>query len=86
MLACACYGVLTSGLAYVLVRGGRLISSGEAGLISMLDVVLGPVWVWLFYTERPTGAVIGGGCIVLASVAWYLVANRTSMTKREGYT
>ncbi len=36
-------------LAYILaLKGGRLVSSGEAGLISMLDVVLGPLWVWLF--------------------------------------
>ena len=73
LLACALYGVLTTGLAYILaLKGGRLISSGEAGLISMLDVVLGPLWVWLFYAERPTGTVLVCGLIVLASVLWYL--------------
>ena len=77
LLGCALYGILTTGIAYVLVlKGGRLISSGEAGLISMLDVVLGPFWVWLFYAERPALAVLGGGCIVLASVVWYLSTSR----------
>lgn len=77
--ACALYGILTTGLAYVLVlAGGRLISSGEAGFISMLDVVLGPLWVWLFYAERPGMAVLIGGGVVLASVTWYLA------TQREG--
>lgn len=78
LLACALYGVLTTGLAYILaLKGGRLVASGEAGLISMLDVVLGPFWVWLFYSERPTPAALGGGSVVLASVVWYLSTGRS---------
>ena len=78
LLACVLYGVLTTGLAYVLaLEGGRLIPSGEAGLLSMLGVVLGPLWVWLFYAERPTGTVLGSGVVVLASVLWYLATARS---------
>ena len=78
LFACALYGVLTTGLAYILaLQGGRLVSSGEAGLISMLDVVLGPFWVWLFYAEQPTVAVMVGALIVLASVLWYLTTSRS---------
>jgi drug/metabolite transporter (DMT)-like permease len=74
LLACALYGALTTGLAYVLVlEGGRHVTSGEAGFISMLDVALGPLWVWVFYAERPAPVVILGGCIVLGSVLWYLL-------------
>ena len=73
LLACALYGILTTGLAYVLVlKGGRLISSGEAGLISLIDVVLGPLWGWVFFAERPAATVLAGGSIVLGSVVWYL--------------
>jgi drug/metabolite transporter (DMT)-like permease len=73
LLACALYGALTTGAAYVLVMmGSRLTGSGEAGFISMLDVVLGPFWVWLFYDERVGLAVFIGGAIVLLSVIWYL--------------
>ena len=77
LLACALFGILTTGVAFVTVlEGGRLIPSGEAGFISMIDVVLGPFWVWLAYDERPTAAVIAGGVIVLGSVIWYLSTNR----------
>ena len=77
LLACALYGVLTTGLAYILaLKGGRVISSGEAGLISMLDVVLGPLWVWLFYAERPSVVAIISGIVVLCSVLWYLTTAR----------
>ena len=77
LLACAAYGILTTGLAYILaLKGGRLISSGEAGLISMLDVVLGPFWVWPFYTERPPATALVSSLVVIASVLWYLTTAR----------
>lgn len=83
MLACALFGTLTMGLAYMLLlKGSRLISSGETGFISLLDVPLGPLWVWFFYGERPTGAVMGGGAIVLGAVAWYLLTNRAPAPAR----
>lgn len=70
---CACYGALTTGFAYVLaLEGGRRVSPGEVGFISMLDVVLGPLWVWLAFGERPGAMVIAGGAVVLGAVAWYL--------------
>lgn len=73
LAACACYGALTTGFAYVLaLEGGRRVSPGEVGFISMLDVVLGPLWVWLAFAERPGVPVIIGGTVVLGSVAWYL--------------
>jgi drug/metabolite transporter (DMT)-like permease len=74
LLACGLFGVLTTGLAYVLViTGGRYISSGEAAFISLLDVVLGPLWVWVVFAETPGNIVLLGSSIVLTSVAWYLL-------------
>ena len=79
LLACALYGVLTTGLAYILaLEGGRLIASGEAGLISMLDVVLGPLWVWFLFSERPSRVVIVCGFAVLGAVLWYLAGTQAS--------
>lgn len=79
LLACALYGMLTTGFAYVLaLEGGRLIPSAEAGLVSLIEVVLGPVWVWVFFAERPTPVAFISGSIVLAAVVWYLVTSRGS--------
>lgn len=73
LLACALYGGLTTGIAYVLaLNGGRYIAAGEAGFIQMLDVVLGPLLVWYFFTEQPSATVLIGGAIVLTAVVWYL--------------
>ncbi len=73
LLGCALYGGLTSGIAYVLaLNGGRYITAGESGFIQMLDVVLGPLLVWMFFFEQPGSTVLIGGGIVLSSVCWYL--------------
>jgi len=38
-------------------------------LITLLEVVLGPHWVWVFLSEQPSAATLAGGTIVLAAVA-----------------
>ncbi|MEA3533242.1 DMT family transporter [Rhizobium sp. CC-YZS058] len=77
LLACALLGALTTGVANVMsMVGGRMIRSGEAGLISLLDVPLGPLWVWLFFSESVETNTIIGGSIVLAAVVSYLARAR----------
>jgi len=77
LLACAFYGIFTTGIGYVLLLlGSRRVGSGEAGLLSMLDVILGPIWVWIFYSEEITLPVLLGGAVVLTSVFWYLLPSR----------
>ncbi len=77
----ALFGATTTALAYLLfLTGGRHIPSGEAGLIGLLDVVLGPFWVWLAFAEQPGQAAMIGGTLVLASVVWYLSGLRWTKT------
>jgi len=52
------------------VIGARLLPASEAALISLLEVVLGPLWVWLAYSEDPGTATLIGGAIVLLAVAY----------------
>ena len=55
------------GLAF-LTMGARLITAAEVALISLLEVVLGPLWVWLALAERPSHATFIGGAVVVAAV------------------
>ncbi len=65
------FGLTTIGLAFLLfMEGAKRIPSAEAGLISLLDVVLGPFWVFLAFGENPGAATILGGAIVLAAALW----------------
>jgi drug/metabolite transporter (DMT)-like permease len=67
LLAAFGAGQMCLGLA-LFAAGARYIPAGEAGLITVLEVVLGPLWVWLAYRERPDGATLVGGSIVLCAV------------------
>lgn len=49
--------------------GARLIPAAEVALITLLEIVLGPLWVWLAFSERPSTATLLGGAIVMAAVA-----------------
>jgi len=65
----ATLGVCQIGLGFVfLTIGGRLIPAGEVALITLLEVVLGPLWVWLFLSERPSTSTLAGGAVVLGAV------------------
>jgi drug/metabolite transporter (DMT)-like permease len=37
-------------------------------LITLLEIVLGPLWVWAFLAEQPPVATIVGGVVVLGAV------------------
>lgn len=62
-------GVTQIGLGFVfLTIGARLIPAGEVALITLLEIVLGPLWVWVVLSERPSTATLIGGAIVLGAV------------------
>ena len=61
-------GQIGLGLVFLTI-GGRLIPAAEVALITLLEVVLGPLWVWAFLSEEPSAATLAGGVIVLAAVA-----------------
>jgi drug/metabolite transporter (DMT)-like permease len=51
-----------------LTIGARLIPAAEVALITLLEVVLGPLWVWIALSERPSSAALVGGLIVIIAV------------------
>ncbi len=65
------FGVTTITIAFnVFLEGAKLVPSAEASLVAMTDVVMGPLWVWLAFRERPDNATFVGGAFVLAAAAW----------------
>jgi drug/metabolite transporter (DMT)-like permease len=72
----AALGVGQIGLGLVLLTiGGRLIPAAEVALITLLEVVLGPLWVWIFLSEQPGATTLVGGAIVLGAVALQATAS-----------
>lgn len=69
LLALAALGAGQIGLGLVLLTiGARLIPAAQVALITLLEVVLGPLWVWLAVDERPTAATLVGGAVVVVAV------------------
>lgn len=57
-------------LPYVLfARGIAYVSGTEASLIALIEPVLNPIWVALFFGEEPSKATIIGGSIILLGLA-----------------
>jgi drug/metabolite transporter (DMT)-like permease len=67
----AALGIGQIGLGFALLTvGARLIPAAQVGLITLLEVVLGPFWVWLALAERPSTLTLIGGAIVIAAIAF----------------
>jgi drug/metabolite transporter (DMT)-like permease len=62
-------GVAQIGLGFVLLTiGARLIPAGEVALITLLEIVLGPLWVWVALSQHPSTATLVGGAVVIGAV------------------
>lgn len=65
-------GFLQLGLGCLLMtKATRYLSAGEVGLLSLIETILAPLWVWIGVGERPTELALLGGLIVFGA----LVAN-----------
>jgi drug/metabolite transporter (DMT)-like permease len=65
----AALGVTQIGLGPIFLSlGARLIPAAEVALITLLEIVLGPLWVWIALSEQPGAATLTGGAIVLVAV------------------
>lgn len=63
-------GVVQVGSGLVLYTlGSRSLPAAELTLLSLAEVLLGPVWVWLFLGETATLNTLIGGAILLAAIA-----------------
>ena len=44
-------------------------------LFMLLEIVLGPFWVWMGTGERPSAAVIGGAALVLVTLDFHFLSS-----------
>jgi drug/metabolite transporter (DMT)-like permease len=65
----AVLGVFQLGLpCMIMVHAAKGLSAPEISLLSLLEVVLGPFWVWLAIGEEPAKATLLGGAVVLSAL------------------
>lgn len=66
---CLYMSVVQMGLGgYVYIRGARHVPAAECSLLALIEVLLGPTWVWLAVGEMPGESTLIGGSVVLLAV------------------
>ena len=76
----ALFGVGQMGFGLVMFTAGvRLIPAADAGLITMLEVILAPMWVWLAFGENPGTRAMLGGVIVLGAVIAHTLTEKQAI-------
>ena len=62
--------VMCVAIPFVLVTiAPRFISAPEVNLFFLLEVILGPIWVWFIIKEQPSLQTIIGGIIIIITIA-----------------
>jgi drug/metabolite transporter (DMT)-like permease len=62
-------GIVQMGLGLALfAAAAQVLPAAEIALVSLLEVVLGPLWVWLAFSEQPSSLTLFGGAIVVVAV------------------
>jgi drug/metabolite transporter (DMT)-like permease len=54
---------------FLFVRGAPHLTAAEVGLLTLFEVVLAPIWVWIGFDETPSAATLAGGAIVITALA-----------------
>lgn len=68
---CTILGVFQISFGLMLyTAGSRYLPAAELTLLSLTEVILGPIWVWLGVGEVPSAWTLAGGMIMLAAVVW----------------
>lgn len=75
-----CMGVFQVGAGLILYTlGSRSLPAAELTLLSLAEVLLGPLWVWLFLEETASVNTLIGGAVLLAAI----VGNALSGKRRK---
>ena len=66
-------GTLAGGMI-LYTQGSKVVPSGELALLSNLEVLLAPLWVWLVLDEATTPGTALGGAVLLAAILYNALA------------
>lgn len=69
LLGLALGGIVLAGGMVLFTIGSRVLPAADLTLLSLVEVMLAPVWVFLALGETASPAVFAGGAIILAAVA-----------------
>jgi len=69
LMLCLYMGAFQVSASLVLyAAGAKYVPAAELMVLALIEVILGPMWVWLILGEAPTWLGIAGGAIVVGAV------------------
>ena len=75
-------GIFQIGLGFLLfTSGARHLKAVELTLLSLTEIIAGPLLVWVFLDEAPSKAALSGGALILGAIV--VLAVLGSNTKEE---
>jgi len=78
-------GIFQIGLGFLLfTSGARHLKAVELTLLSLTEIIAGPLLVWTFLDEVPSKAALSGGVLILGAIV--VLAVLGSNTKEENST
>lgn len=82
-IAVVLLGIFQIGIAYFLFTYGisKGVRSLDANLIGFVEPLLNPVWVFLFFGERPSNWAIIGGIVIISAIIVHMVINNRHKLK-----
>jgi drug/metabolite transporter (DMT)-like permease len=75
-------GITALGMV-MFTLGSKVVPAAELTLLSLIEVLLAPIWVWLFLGETATANTLLGGGVLLAGVLLNAMST-TRATRSEG--
>ena len=64
----------------LLLISAKYTSSAVVSLIMLLEMVIGPFWVWLGVGEQPSFVMVGGGFLVLIAIIFHITFTQFNQT------
>ena len=78
-------GIFQVGLGFLLfTSGARHLKAVELTMLSLTEIITGPLLVWVFLDETPSKATLSGGALILSSIV--VLAVLGSNSKEENST
>jgi len=74
LVLCLSLGVIQVGLGTLCVMtGAKYVPSAQVSILALIEIVLSPIWVWLYANEIPAMTTLIGGAIVLTGVIYQAI-------------
>ena len=67
---CVLMGTVHFALGLMLFSAGaKYVRAGELTLLSNVEIILGPIWVWMIFGEMGRAATLVGGAVVILAIS-----------------